>query len=221
MIRAIIKMKIIKKFKSKKNNVYLVEIQSKRFIKKVFADKHMYVKERNFYLNVQPTFECMLPKLLRYEDTCNELIIEYIAGKSVLNLVEEYEMLLEYDLAFSVVKKIILWLEQFSKLDYVAKNRLCFHDVNFRNFIIYDGNIYGIDFEDVQQGSIKQDIVKVIAMYLCYRPEFSEFKVEIRNRLTRFLIDKGWFDKDCLNEYIAKEYDTIKKRRLHYHSCKS
>lgn len=211
-------MKIIKKFKSKKNDVYLMEMQNKRFIKKVFADKHLYAKERDFYLNVKPSSECMLPKLLRYNDTCNELIIEYIAGKSVLNLVEEYEMQLDYDHAFSVLEKLILWLEQFNKLDYVAQNSLCFYDVNFRNFIVSNGNICGIDFEDVQQGIFQQDIVKVIAMYLCYKPEFSEFKAKICNRISRFLIDKGWFDKDCLNKYILKEIETIKKRRSHYHS---
>ncbi len=118
-----------------------------------------------------------------------------------------------YETAYLILVKFFKWLYTFHKLKIFEESKHVLYDVNFRNFIICEDQVFGIDFEDVQVGLQINDYIKAIAMYLLYDPIESSFKKRVVNQLLLYLDEQESYKIDVLNNMINKEIGNIKNRR--------
>ncbi|MBV1759273.1 MAG: hypothetical protein KMY55_15795 [Dethiosulfatibacter sp.] len=205
-------MKILKKFYSKKNLVYLLEDTQTVAVYKLFSDRDNYLKEKSFYEMFQYT-ELSVPKMIAYKDANNSILLEYLQDKTALDLMEQHEKNLDYSGALKLLTSIFLWLKKFHDLDKIKSNGLSFFDLNLRNFIFKDTTVYGVDFESIQEGNLLSDTVKLIGMYLNYDEKYSAFKCKIIFDFKHFIIKNHSFNIENLNKNISDEISIINNRR--------
>ena len=211
-------MKEIKEFYSKRNKVTLVEIQARKYIHKVYLNEVSFLIEKNFYFNVKQNEEYLIeiPKLISCEENQKVLLLEYIEGKTLLEKLEELEKINDIDaeiISANLIISLYDWIDRFYKMEFVIKKGLVLNDINFRNFIVKDNKIYGIDFEDISKVSHEYDKEKIIAFYLTYSPCFTSFKNRVRKRVEDYLVyEKGINRKTLLNN-IEEQLNIIQKRR--------
>jgi hypothetical protein len=85
--------------------------------------------------------------------------------------------------------------------------------LNFRNFLLYKNNIYGIDLESIDEGSLTFDMGKMLAMYLNYDEVKSDFKLRVFKSFKEYLIKDNQIASKRLDHIIKKEEKAIKMRR--------
>lgn len=206
-------MKVLEKFKSKKNDVFLVKFNNNKSILKKFNNEENYFAEKKYY-SILKEDNIKIPKVLEADDLCFTLLLENIEGKTVLEGMEKYEFLNNYDKAYELIKDVFHWIYNFHSIEYIKSNCLSLWDINFRNFIVKNDNtIYGIDFESINKGSLLNDTAKLIGMYLNYDEKYSDFKNRIVNDFKSFLIDQQFFSKNKIDQTIEFEICEIEKRR--------
>ena len=203
---------VVKQFNSKKNEVYLIKHGAEQYIQKRFNNQELFETEKNFYLMMIKE-EFKTPRLLDYNLSKRELLIEYIACSTLLDRLEAYEFKQSYDNAYSLLTQLIDYLYRFSQLQYIKSNNLCYYDINFRNFLVDNHQIIGIDFEDIRSGTFVQDAAKTIAMHLFYSPVCSDFKLEVSERLKAYLAARYQISAAEINRLIEEEIKSIKMRR--------
>lgn len=205
-------MKILKKFYSKKNMVYLLEDSQTTAVYKLFSDSDNYLKEKSYYQMFQYT-DLSVPDMLNYKDANNSILLEYLQDETALDLMEQCEKNLDYGRASDLLKDIFLWLKTFHGLDDIKSKKLSFYDLNLRNFILRDSKVYGVDFESIQEGDLLSDTAKLIGMYLNYDEKYSAFKNKTIFYFINFISNNRYFDISVLEKSIANEILVINNRR--------
>lgn len=232
--------KIIERFSSNRNQVYLLNNNSKLEVIKIFNDINDYTKEKtiNSMLNrarkneIKQDFH--IPDII--EDNCNEayIVYNYIKGNKLLNVFELYEKSNETDQCVGTMIDIFCWLDKFhnilTKKEYVNemyKNNLIdkeFHnlykdevislyDINFKNFIINNGQVYGYDYEYVKVGRKVDEYVKFLAYLLTYDPILTKFKRNVYKLLLNEVEKMTNKNKDEIVYLTKNELKIIEKRR--------
>ncbi|GAA0177079.1 hypothetical protein SH2C18_03670 [Clostridium sediminicola] len=208
----------IKDFHSKRNKVSLVKIKKEKYIYKVHSKENSFNLEKNFYLKLQENKNNFInvPRLISYKDGSKTIFLQYVEGTTLL---EELELLeeknnkkAEMDSA-NLIIALYKWIEDFYKLDFVKKEKFYLNDINFRNFIIKDGEIYGIDFEDITKDRKREDIAEIIAFYLTYDPCFTNFKNSVIEKVIQYLTKEKKLKHKELNQNIKDELEKIQERR--------
>lgn len=211
--------KVIKKFNSKRNEVFLIEGQEragKKFIlKRYWVDKYLYKEEKilrrlkNDYLNV--------PEI--YYRGSDYMVMEYISGKTFLAyLLEQESLKKEIKKLQPVINKLCEWLNDFYNI--MRKNgNIIRGDINFRNFILHESpelnikEIYGLDFENPGKGSIEKDVGKIAAFLVTYSPVFTEWKLKLAQYLYRIMIKKFFLEPELITKHYQSELGNIEQRR--------
>lgn len=219
---------IEKKFKSKRNDVYLITASTIPGGDRLFKNIFCSIKEQNRIMFILKQFDreelllkevkylqdfsvkdIYVPALYYYKD--KQLYLEYIAGKTMLQKIEiAEEKNIEPSKLTKLLAQFVSWLDSF-----YLKTGLTIGDVNLRNFLVSHttGKVYGIDFEDVKEGAIEQDIGKICAFILTYRPEFTPWKKELIKLFLKIIKERVDVDIDLIkNEFIA-ELKSISIRR--------
>lgn len=205
-------MKVIRKFISKKNNVYLVNNGTKNIIKKTFNSKDNYLKEK-YYYNLLRNYSIKIPSVLAYNDESLIMIIEFLSENTVLDKLEILEKENNEYEALILLKKIFAWINIFHSIPEISSNNLAFCDLSLRNFILKDDEVYGIDFESINIGSLLEDTAKLIAMYLNYEKKYSQFKNNAVSDFKKYLsVNYDFIDKE-LDSAVEYEVMVICKRR--------
>jgi tRNA A-37 threonylcarbamoyl transferase component Bud32 len=205
-------MKILKKFYSKKNMVYLLEDSQTTAVYKMFSDSDNYLKEKRYYQMFQYT-DLSVPDMLNYKDANNSILLEYLQDETALDLMEQYEKNLDYSKASDLLTDIFLWLKTFHGLDDIKSKKLSFYDLNLRNFILRNAKVYGVDFESIQEGDLLSDTAKLIGMYLNYDEKYSAFKNKTVCYFKNFIAKNHYFEISSLEKSIANEILVINNRR--------
>ena len=205
-------MEVVKEFSSKKNKVKLVRINGKNIVLKSFIEPEGFFRELSVY-NKITICNGFIPKVFSYNIESKELFLEYLDGVTLLEYLEICEIKNHYETAYLILVKFFKWLYTFHKLKIFEESKHVLYDVNFRNFIICEDQVFGIDFEDVQVGLQINDYIKAIAMYLLYDPIESSFKKRVVNQLLLYLDEQESYKIDVLNNMINKEIGNIKNRR--------
>jgi tRNA A-37 threonylcarbamoyl transferase component Bud32 len=209
-------LKIIKEFKSKKNNVYLVEDETRVFILKEFRTCENYLREKSHHLLIRNSY-IKIPKIIKWDDNNCTLLMEYLEGMTALDAIEIAEKKEDSSYALSVLKSIFTWLEKFHSIEEIKSNKLSFNDMNFRNFIINSYSreeLYGVDFESFEEGNFLSDIGKLIGMYLNYDEKYSEFKKSVKDEFLNFIVTEKYFSKKDLEKSIKDSITEIDNRRF-------
>lgn len=225
------KENFIKKFVSKKNEVFLYEItdyeKKKYVVLKKFENEESFNTELSIYkhlivicnetkkLNSKEIKNPIeFPNLLNYDTKKFILITEYIDGCTVLDLLENCEKNNYIKKAGFILIKVLEWLEKFYSVMGTEKNEIL-GDINLRNFIISNNKIFGLDFENVKTGDRKLEIIDVLAMYMLYNPAISEFKESVLDLVKKvYLKSKMYFQNmDEFSIILENRMEKIKIRR--------
>ena len=210
---------VVKKYNSKRNQVECIQIKDNLYIRKTMQtsqvlDYEQAVLKQLYYAGVK------VPKLLYLNPVQQEIWMEYIEGILLLDWYETSELsystgkqqVIQQEVN-EVIGQWIRWLDSFYRVTKTEHKQKIISDVNFRNFILKDREIYGIDFELCREGEIEEDIGKIAAFALMYTPQNTVFKKYFANHFVKSSLESWGLDKDLIVQYYEREIEQMKKRR--------
>ncbi len=209
--------KIIKRFKSRKNDVYLIHMQNNnKIINAIYKKFNSFTsKDKELIL-----LKGLKHKGLKVPDVFYEsedyIVKEYIEGQTLLDsiIAIESNQSKEINQAMDLLIKVFDWMDKFyiySK-EIVGKD-IILEDINFRNFLIKKNDVYGIDFEDSHEGHRERDGGRFCAFMLNYEPTHTKWKIDITKLLFQIMINKFKYQKEELICEFNEEIIEIEKRR--------
>jgi len=184
-------IKILKSFPSHQNNVYKVEVSIKG--EKTLA----VIKVYNESLGVLPKLTesknllklrkkgITVPRILK--KTEDALFLNFIPGTLVNDLVEKLDL-------GEWIEKLAEWM---ARLHQIKKSESSFlkSDLNLRNFILSNGEIYGLDFEETQYGDPREDLGDICYFLLTNYPPIT-------------------FEKNIMISRFLKAYEEISDQKI-------
>lgn len=204
---------IVEKFKSKKNDVFKILCnfngEKKFFVLKRFSDSDKMNKEIQLLKGLKNN-HLKVPEIFHVKD--NNLIMEFIDGKTFLDIFEELEKSKSSNYE-NLIDNLLKWLENFYTFAKIKFDKqIILGDIHLRNFL-FSKEIYGIDFEDVKFGTIEEDIGKLCAFILTYDPSWTTWKKTFSKILTIKSIKLFKIDENLITLETQKELNEIEKRR--------
>ena len=194
---------------SKRNKVMRVVGDNNTYILKKFENHENYIREKEI-LNILKNANVNVPLIIKAEQS--SLYLEDLGEETFLDWYEESEK--QNTLDISIIYKLSSWIKSFYEAVFDCCNeQIVLYDVNFKNFIITDTKIYGIDFEQSQAGSIAEDAGKLSAFALTYNPSMTEWKIKFRNIFIDILSKELNIEKEKIITEEKKELKAIEKRR--------
>ena len=171
---------LIRTFKSKKNSVGLINNQDKTYVLKWFENENKKSFETELNVLLQTDTKFLKPKLLNKNEEFNFLIIEYISGENVCDIINDELVTIEEKI--KIIEELASWFYYFHKY-FQDKNIQYIHgDAHLRNFIFTKNRkIYGLDFEETQIGNFTDDISNLCASILTTDPKFTNEKQQLQN----------------------------------------
>ncbi len=183
---------------SKRNKVVL----ENNVIKKTFiaGDIHQEI----FVYKTLTTSNVDCAEIIGVEN--NTLKLSYLTGKTLL------EHFIECEISQQSMQKYFQYWTTYMQKFHKALQGYRFNDVNYANFIVQTQKIVAVDFENVEKGSMFQDISTFICYGLFYKPVVTEYK---KNQLSL------WFNRNyaqLLNKqewvgYLNEALLELNKRR--------
>lgn len=196
---------------SKRNKVERIINDDNTFISKIFNDANDLKREYEV-LKLLKSKGAYVPDILETKE--NTLMLEDLGDLTLLSWYENIEKQDKHDYE-KMILRLCCWLKNFYRITYSHFNRpYILFDVNFRNFIIKDTEIYGIDFEQSGFGNIEIDTGKLAAYALTYAPAMTEWKIKFRDKLIQILSEELLMDKNIVLNEELKELAAIKDRRM-------
>lgn len=201
------------KFTSKRNRVLRIDEGDKSYISKTFSQFDDFINEE-YLLKTLKKGGANVPIIL--EEGRNLLILEDLGDETLLKSYENLEKQNSKEYK-DIILKLSRWLKSFYGLTLSSFGKqIILNDVNFRNFIVYGNEIYGIDFEQSCSGKIETDAGKLSAFALTYEPSMTEWKINFRNELINTLSEELKIEKQLVLCEERKEIKSIEKRRKIY-----
>lgn len=194
---------------SKRNTVFRVMTDEGTHISKEFVNDEDFNKEVEV-INILKSAGVKAPTVIKAENKI--LLLQDLGTLTFLDWYEEQEKNNKSE--DSIVYKLCFWLKNFYKAVYEYYNeQKILTDVNFKNFIIKDNEIYGIDFEQVSKGEISEDAGRLLAYALTYDPVMTGWKINFRNRFIDIMSKELNISKDKIISAEKQELAAIEKRR--------
>lgn len=209
------------KLYSKRNRVNLVTLftgegLTREMIFKQYNSRKRQLKETEILFMLKNTNICV-PHI--YHVVENGLLIEYLKGPTVLDLIEWQEIravnsgVLHIQAAVDIIRYLADWLDHFyTLLDRITGKKMIYGDLNCRNFIIRT-KLYGLDFEDCRPGRVEEDIAYLIAFLLSYTPEFTLWKKALATEVNYIFASRFNLNKKVLTDTIHDQLELIRERR--------
>ena len=199
-------MKILRKFTSKRNDVFLAEDENVRFVIKRYAGAEDAETEKAVYDRLQGS-EVRTPRLLS-SDKC-ELKLSYVEGVTFTELLERQERAGSPD--FEPWEKLVNWLCCF-----YGSTGLIMGDCNLRNFILdAQGRVCGIDFEQCREGSLASMAGAVCAFVELYDPQETPLKMSVSHFLQEVFSENAGISAQKLAEETERRRRMLAERREH------
>lgn len=219
---------------SKKNKIYLDQEANPHQVIKVFRDEEAFLRELAFYLlldKVDYAPPIKSPRLLSSSPVDRVIRLSYVDGETLLSALESAEAAADLPTAMELLSRLLGWLTDF---DQALRNQLTasnllelginqygidnsqvlsLGDLNFRNFIVKDGEVYGLDFEQVELTDPLALTATLLAYLLTYHPIASDFKIALLEQLTTHLVQEHAFEHDLLLAEVAEQIQIINARR--------
>lgn len=197
-------MNVLKKFTSKRNNVFLAEDENGRFVIKRYARAGNAAAEKAVY-DLLSGGKVRIPKLLSYGE--HELKLEYVDGVTLTELLESQESAESVD--FAPWETLVKWLCLFNKETGLAPG-----DCNLRNFILdAQGQVCGIDFEQCGESGILEAASAVCAFVELYNPQETPLKMSVSHFLQEKFSEIAGISAQELAEQTACQKSAIISRR--------
>jgi tRNA A-37 threonylcarbamoyl transferase component Bud32 len=205
-------LRIIERFPSKKNHVYLVAgIKDGSYaVLKVYdiATRDFLVVEKKVLIQAYQRGVAVPAIISCWEDKA--LLMEFIKGSNACDVVNQTR---DMDIAHGLGK----WLAQFH-LAFKGKGKsLIKGDTILRNFVVGEipkAKIYGVDFEESRYGDPVSDLGKLCASILDTNPAFTPWKFSYCLRLVEeYAGVYGPVDQRVLEREIAVSLKETATRR--------
>jgi len=219
-------VEILKKFKSKRNNVYKVKIYYTGAnevaildiseIKGVSAKEYIICVMKSYGINHTDALEkeqinmemlqslnIPVPKIVFRSN--NSLYFEYIQGELVSDLVEK-------QCTGNWIDEFALWLSNLHRISNKSGSLLK-TDVNLRNFIYSKDKIFGLDFEDLSYGDIRTDLSNICFFILTDTPSFTKEKHIIMRQFLKSYEKHSGLKLKEMGKYLLKSRAEARIRR--------
>jgi len=182
-------------FPSKKNKVFLVNLASDGHSKPAVLKVHPFpgpaLRTERGLLEEAERLGLAVPHLLGYTE--NSLLLEFIAGETLCDLVNR-------ELDPRPLKELARWLADFHR----RFPGLVRGDSQLKNFIWHRSRVFGIDFEECDQGHYLEDVAGICGSILDTNPMFTPTKFELaRTFLTMYEALNRPIEDKQLNREIA------------------
>ena len=164
----------IRSFTSKKNRVQLKRRGNEEYILKEYTNPDSCEREAAVYAGLKKT-----PHARYIRTGALSAEMEYINAPNFVDVLEEFERT-GAD-ACPVFMKLFDWLGSFH-----SETGLIMADDNLRNFLLREGEVIGIDFEDCTEGEPIFDLAAVTAYVLTYNPPYTDYKCALAERLAEY-----------------------------------
>ncbi|MGA9141307.1 MAG: phosphotransferase [Methanocella sp.] len=183
----------IKKFTSRKNNVYLVEREGKRLVMKMFSSD----RYGNEYCILQAAYGAGIAVPRPVDQKGKAILMEFVDGQTVNDL---NDISPRPDLILGVAS----WLAGFHRAFVTGDGDVLLKsDAIFKNFIVAD-RIYGVDFELTKWGRPEEDVGEAISFLLDTSPMFTEDKYRLAYSFIRRYQDESGIILSNIEDSIAK-----------------
>lgn len=197
-------MNILKKFTSKRNDVFLAEDENGRFVIKRYARAGNAAAEKAVY-DLLSGGKVRIPKILSSGE--HELKLEYVDGVTFTELLDSQERTKSVD--FAPWETLVKWLCLFNKETGLAPG-----DCNLRNFILdAQGQVCGIDFEQCGESGILEAASAVCAFVELYDPQETPLKMSVSHFLQEKFSEIAGISAQELAEQTACQKAAIISRR--------
>lgn len=197
-------MNILKKFTSKRNDVFLAEDENGRFVIKRYARAGNAAAEKAVY-DLLSGDKVRIPKILSSGE--HELKLEYVDGVTFTELLDSQERTKSVD--FAPWETLVKWLCLFNKETGLAPG-----DCNLRNFILdAQGQVCGIDFEQCGESGILEAASAVCAFVELYNPQETPLKMSVSHFLQEKFSEIAGISAQELAEQTACQKSAIISRR--------
>lgn len=167
---------VVQSFKSRQNRVELVSDSTGRDLSviKQFSDTR-HCRLETALLGQLYAFGIHVPAI--YKTNSRFIRMAYIDGPTLCDYLNEQE-LANAPVADNIVLSLAEQLDMLYSSPPFHERHLIREDVNLRNCLVQNNQVYLIDFESAKPGRILSDISGMIAFYLTYDPAFSDWKID-------------------------------------------
>lgn len=200
-------IKILSRLYSKRNQVYkiMLEIEGKSqpAIMKIYSGKDNLPEAEYWNMKMLYDYGINVPRIICKDN--NRLIMEYIDGDLVNDLVERLD-------TGEWIDKLALWFSQLHKIS-KDSDTLLKGDVNLRNFIYSNGEIYGLDFEEIRWGDVRTDLADVCFFMLTNTPSFTKEKHIMLRRFLQCYENYSGSKLEKMGRFLRNSKNEAKKRR--------
>lgn len=190
--------KNIEKFNSKRNHVLK---DGSRVVKHFFSHDD-YRNESLIYDKLSGT--SLAPCVLENYKNC--IITEYIDGISLFDALEQ--SVNDRTKQISLFKLFLDWYEDFRK-----QTGFILGDTNFKNFIIRENVLYGVDFETCKRGEPIEDIFWQTAMLATLQPAFSLERKHMARLFLSMSVQNLDYSAKNESEKLTQAFEAICQRR--------
>lgn len=219
-----------RQFKSKKNTVAYVTMNSKPRVLKWFVPGLKRQMQTEYTVLKKASSELHIPFPYEMDEDNNVLIMSYIIGENLCDIVNDEET--TTDEKKRLMMLLAEWFAQFHTFFKTEDGFRIRGDSVLRNFILAD-NIWGVDFEESRNGKPVEDIAGMCSSILSTDPMFTSEKFQlcetfiesylksvewglgdIKEEIAYALLEKiQWRPED--EETLRKYSKTIRKKGLH------
>ncbi len=175
-------------------------------VRKKYFDVGAYNNELWVYKKLSLCPSVRVPKIIAEDEESLMLALAFIHGTLFLDRLMTCEAEGVINEAVGLFGQLYEWMDSFYEAlngSYILK------DVNLRNFIVHEEEIYGIDFEMVTEGDSYKEKCMVLAMYQMYDPADTEFKKIVCGAFIHEQFEKS----DQAREEIEQCRKIIEERR--------
>lgn len=198
------------KLDSKINEVYRVIKDDNSYISKTFKSQENLKREVEI-LRLLKKDKCNVPDIIKVREDI--LLLEDLGDTTLLDWYEMMEKKDSKDYSH-MIYKLADWFNCFysSTSNYYGVEFILW-DINFRNFIIKEDEIYGVDFEKCMPGNISTDLGRLSAFALTYDPIMTDWKREFSKKLINAMVERLKIEKRLILQEQKREFGQIEKRR--------
>jgi len=135
----------------------------------------------------------------------DSLLLEYIEGELAADLAEKLD-------TGAWIEALALWLAKLHSIR-EGKGSVLKGDVNLRNFLYRDGQIYGLDFENMTHGDPRTDLGNLCFFILTNSPAFGREKHMMVRRLLRSYESFSGTKLEAMGSYLLQSRTEARIRR--------
>jgi len=152
-----------------------------------------------------------VPKLITSEGCVIKM--GYVAGETLPAFLTRLEKTPDLSALLSAADETIRWFEGFYRAVDHDKTGEIRGDVNGRNFLYNGGCCRSLDFEERTTGAKEQDIGRLIAYVITYRPPNTPVKTAFADRLLRAAVETFDADTAAVIRFRDQELAAMRVRR--------